>query len=112
MQPMTSGNYNLLVILGATASGKTRLGVDAARALNGEIVSADSRQVYRGMDLGTGKDLEEYSEIPCHLIDVADPGEDFSVFHFQRQFLPSTKPFVSAANCRSWSAAPVSTLMP
>ena len=83
---MTSGDYNLLVILGATASGKTRLGVGAARALNGEIVSADSRQVYRGMDLGTGKDLEEYSEIPCHLIDVADPGEDFSVFHFQRQF--------------------------
>ena len=52
-------NFNLLVILGPTASGKTRLGVELARRLSGEIVSADSRQVYRGMDIGTGKDLEE-----------------------------------------------------
>ena len=77
---------NLLVILGPTASGKTRLGVGLARHFGGEILSADSRQVYRGMDLGTGKDLEEYGEIPHHLIDIVDPGEEFSVFDFQRCF--------------------------
>ena len=81
---MAPAACNLLVILGPTASGKTRLGVAAARALGGEIVSADSRQVFRGMDLGTGKDLVEYGEIPCHLIDIVGPGEEFSVFHFQR----------------------------
>jgi tRNA dimethylallyltransferase len=78
--------FNLLVILGPTASGKTRLAVGAARALGGEIVSADSRQVYRGMDLGTGKDLAEYEEVPYHLIDIVDPGYEFSVFEFQRRF--------------------------
>jgi tRNA dimethylallyltransferase len=77
---------NLLVILGSTASGKTRLGVGTARALDGEIISADSRQVYRGMDLGTGKDLGEYGEIPHHLIDIVDPGYEFNVFEFQRRF--------------------------
>ena len=77
---------NLLVILGPTASGKTRLGVGAARALGGEIISADSRQVYRGMDLGSGKDLAEYGEVPYHLIDIVDPGDEFSVFEFQRRF--------------------------
>ena len=78
---------NLLVILGPTASGKTRLAVAAARALNGEIISADSRQVFRRMDIGSGKDLEEYGEIPYHLIDILDPGEEFSVFDFQRRFI-------------------------
>lgn len=77
---------NLLVILGPTASGKTRLGVEAARLLGGEIISADSRQVFRGMDLGTGKDLAEYGEVPYHLIDLAEPGEEFNVFLFQRLF--------------------------
>jgi tRNA dimethylallyltransferase len=80
------GPFNLLVILGPTASGKTRLGVQAARALQGEVISADSRQVYRGMDLGSGKDLAEYGEIPYHLIDVVEPGEDFSLFRFQQSF--------------------------
>ncbi|PLX84295.1 MAG: tRNA (adenosine(37)-N6)-dimethylallyltransferase MiaA [Desulfuromonas sp.] len=75
---------NLIVVLGPTASGKTRLGVDLARRLDGEIVSADSRQVFRGMDIGTGKDLDEYGEIPHHLIDIVDPGDAFSVFQFQR----------------------------
>jgi tRNA dimethylallyltransferase len=79
--------FNLLVILGPTASGKTQAGVRVARVLNGEIISADSRQVYRGMDLGTGKDLKEYGEIPHHLIDVADPGYEFSLFEFQRRFI-------------------------
>ena len=78
---------NLLVILGATASGKTRLGVQLAGRLNGEIVSADSRQVYCGMDIGTGKDLHEYRGIPYHLIDVAPPGHEFNLFQFQRLFL-------------------------
>ena len=77
-------DFDLLVILGPTASGKTRLAVAAARALGGEIVSADSRQVYRGMDLGTGKDLAEYGNVPYHLIDLADPGEEYNLFRFQR----------------------------
>lgn len=79
--------YNLVVVLGPTASGKTRLGVRLAEALDGEILSADSRQVYRGLDLGAGKDLAEYGNIPYHLIDVVDPGEEFNVFEYQRLFI-------------------------
>jgi tRNA dimethylallyltransferase len=79
--------FNLLTILGPTASGKTRLAVALARDLGGEIISADSRQVFRRMDIGTGKDLDEYGEIPHHLIDILEPGEEFSVFAFQRLFL-------------------------
>lgn len=75
---------NLLVVLGPTASGKTRLGVALARRWGGEIISADSRQVFRGMDLGSGKDLAEYGDLPYHLIDIAEPGTEFSVFDFQR----------------------------
>ncbi len=77
-------NFDTIVLLGPTASGKTRLGVALARELNGEIISADSRQVYRGMDIGTGKDLGEYGEVPYHLIDILEPGEDFNVFLFQK----------------------------
>ena len=87
MQRSSRTRPNLLVILGATASGKTRLGVQLAGRLNGEIVSADSRQVYCGMDIGTGKDLHEYQGIPYHLIDVAQPGHEFNLFRFQRLFL-------------------------
>ncbi len=79
-------NFNLIVVLGPTASGKTHLGVNLAQQLNGEIISADSRQVFRGMDLGTGKDLGEYNSIPYHLIDIFDPGCEFSVFNFQQLF--------------------------
>ncbi len=79
-------NFNLLVILGPTASGKTKVGVKVAQALGGEIISADSRQVYKGMDIGTGKDLKEYGAVPYHLIDIVDPGFEFSVFEFQRLF--------------------------
>ncbi|MEA3545188.1 MAG: tRNA (adenosine(37)-N6)-dimethylallyltransferase MiaA [Thermodesulfobacteriota bacterium] len=75
--------YNLLVILGATAGGKTGLAVKVATRFDGEIISADSRQVYRGMDLGTGKDLEEYGDVPYHLIDIAEPGSEYNVFQFQ-----------------------------
>ena len=76
--------YNLLVILGVTAGGKTGLAVQVATRFAGEIISADSRQVYRGMDLGTGKDLHEYGDIPYHLIDIAEPGSEYNVFQFQR----------------------------
>jgi len=78
--------FDLLVVLGPTASGKTRLGVQLAKALGGEVISADSRQVYRGMDIGTGKDLSEYGDIPRHLIDIVNPGDAFSLFEFQRLF--------------------------
>ena len=82
--------YNLLVVLGPTASGKTELAVRIARRIGGEIISADSRQVYRGMDLGTGKDLSQYRDgetiVPCHLIDILDSGEEFNVFDYQRIF--------------------------
>ncbi len=85
--------YNLLVILGPTASGKTGLAVRLARRMGGEVISADSRQVYRGMDMGTGKDLTEYSRdgtaVPCHLIDLLDPAEEFSVFAYQEHFYRS-----------------------
>lgn len=78
------------VILGPTASGKTRLAVRLAAAIGGEVISADSRQVYRGMDIGTGKDLSEYvSEgrpIPYHLIDIADPGYEYNVYEFRQDF--------------------------
>ena len=77
---------NLLVILGPTASGKTHLAVQAARQLNGEILSADSRQVYRGLDIGSGKDLAEYGPTPYHLIDIVDPGCEFSLFDFVQEF--------------------------
>jgi tRNA dimethylallyltransferase len=73
--------------LGPTASGKTGVAVRIARRLGGEIISADSRQVYRGMDIGTGKDLAEYGEIPYHLIDIVEPGHEFSVFEFQNRFV-------------------------
>jgi tRNA dimethylallyltransferase len=82
----TSLPYNLLTILGPTASGKTRLAVALARRLGGEIISADSRQVFRGMDIGSGKDLAEYGEVPYHLIDILESGEEFSVFAFQQLF--------------------------
>jgi len=77
---------NLLVVLGPTASGKTHLAVQAAQRLNGEIISADSRQVYRGLDIGSGKDLDEYGTTPYHLIDVVDPGYEFSLFDFAHAF--------------------------
>jgi len=80
-------NFNLLVVLGPTASGKTKVGVLVARALDGEIISADSRQVYRGMNIGSGKDLEEYGSVPYHLIDIVDPGYEFNVFEFQHRFV-------------------------
>ncbi len=83
--------YDMLTILGPTASGKTTLAAHLARRLGAEIISADSRQIYRGMDIGTGKDLSDYVvdgvSIPYHLIDIADPGYKYNLFEYQRDFL-------------------------
>ncbi|MFZ4261360.1 tRNA (adenosine(37)-N6)-dimethylallyltransferase MiaA [Sphingobacterium sp. HJSM2_6] len=73
----------VLIILGPTASGKTKLAVQVAKALNGEIISADSRQVYKYLDIGTGKDLIEYQDIPYHLIDIREPDELYQVDQFK-----------------------------
>jgi tRNA dimethylallyltransferase len=78
---------DLIAVIGPTASGKTRLAVALAHEIGGEIISADSRQVFRGMDIGSGKDLHEYGQVPYHLIDILDAGGEFSVFEFQRRFL-------------------------
>ena len=87
---MTSNKKNIIIITGPTACGKTSIAVKIANDLNGEIISADSRQVYRGMDIGTGKDLKEYKlddkVIPYHLIDILDPMENYSVHSFQNDF--------------------------
>ena len=105
-----AGRTDLIVVLGPTASGKTRYAVGLADEIRAavalglfegcplrmtddpgitgaEIISADSRQVYRGMDIGTGKDLAEYGDVPYHLIDIADPGEQYNVWQYQQGFL-------------------------
>jgi tRNA dimethylallyltransferase len=83
--------YDLVVVTGPTASGKTALASAVALKLNGEVISADSRQVYRNMDLGTGKDYNDYivngMQVPAHLIDIVDAGYKYNVFEFQRDFL-------------------------
>ncbi|GIC78322.1 tRNA (adenosine(37)-N6)-dimethylallyltransferase MiaA [Moritella sp. F3] len=88
---MSQQQYNLIVVLGATASGKTRLGVDLAKQLNGEVISGDSRQVYIGLDIGSGKDLAEYGDVPYHLIDIIEPGKEYNAFQFQRDFFNAFK---------------------
>ena len=89
----------LIVILGPTAVGKTRFAVKLADKFNGEIISADSRQVYKRMNIGTGKDLNDYRinnrKIPYHLIDVIDPSEEFDLFHFQKLFRGTFKKILS-----------------
>lgn len=75
----------IIVIVGPTASGKTALGVEIAKKFNGEIISADSRQVYKGLDIGTGKDLKEYRDIKYHLIDICKPGDKFTLFDWLEQ---------------------------
>lgn len=83
---------NLIVILGPTATGKTNLAANLAAKIDGEVISADSRQVYKGMDVGTGKDLADFlvegKQIPYHLIDIVDAGAEYNVFEFQKDFLP------------------------
>ena len=96
-----SGEIDLICVLGPTASGKTRYAVQLARQINAllkapsaEIISADSRQVYRGMDIGTGKDLSEYEEIPYHLMDIVDAGTKYNIFEYQRDFEKAYKDIV------------------
>ena len=83
--------YDMLAVVGPTACGKTSLAVELALAFDGEVISADSRQVYRGMDIGTGKDLAEYEragvKVPVHLVDIVDAGEKYNLFEYQRDFL-------------------------
>lgn len=85
----------LIVITGPTASGKTSRAVSLARAVDGEIISADSRQVYRGMDLGTGKDIEEYGEIPVHLIDIHPAGYKYNLYEYLRDYASTYAEIVS-----------------
>ena len=84
---------DFIVVTGPTATGKTKVAVNIASIYNGEIISADSRQIYKGMDIGTGKDLKEYcvndKKISYHLIDILNPEENYSVYQFQRDFLSS-----------------------
>lgn len=85
-----NSDKRVIGVVGPTASGKTKYAVNLALKLGGEIISADSRQLYRGMDIGTGKDLKEYSvngvEVPYHLIDIVDPGYRYNIFEYQRDF--------------------------
>jgi tRNA dimethylallyltransferase len=76
----------MITILGPTASGKTPLAAALAKEIDGEIISADSRQVYRRMDIGTGKDLEDYDGVPYHLIDICEPGTKYNLFQYQQDF--------------------------
>ena len=86
-----STTYNMIVVTGATASGKTALAAEVAYRLEGEVISADSRQVYRGMDIGTGKDYSDYIvngvHVPFHLIDITDAGSKYNLFEYQQDFL-------------------------
>src|SRR5512133_1898704 len=88
---MTLQGYDIIVITGPTATGKTRLAAMVASRLGSEVISADSRQVYRGMDIGTGKDLSDYIvegvEVPCHLVDIVDAGYRYNVYEYQRDFI-------------------------
>jgi len=90
---------NLITILGPTATGKTKLATALAAMIGGEIISADSRQVYRGMDIGTGKDIEDYRfnglDVPYHLIDIVDPGYEYNIFEYQKHFTTAFNDIVS-----------------
>lgn len=94
--------YDLITVLGPTASGKTAFASSLAATIGGEILSADSRQVYRGMDIGTGKDLKDYEidgkHIPYHLIDIVDAGYKYNVFEFQTDFLKAYNEVNSRGN--------------
>ncbi len=87
--------FDLVCVLGPTACGKTRYAVDLARRMGAEIISADSRQVYRGMDIGTGKDLSDYGDVPYHMIDIADAGTKYNIFQYQKDALAAYKDIVS-----------------
>jgi tRNA dimethylallyltransferase len=84
-------NFDLITVLGATAGGKTAFASNLAHCINAEIISADSRQVYRRMNIGTGKDYQDYlvnnEQITCHLIDILEPGEKYNVYQYQKDFI-------------------------
>ena len=86
MTDTAENRASLIAVVGATATGKTRRAVAIARKTGGEVLSADSRQVYRRMDIGTGKDIEEYGDIPVHLVDVCEPGEKYNLHRFLRDY--------------------------
>ena len=88
-------NPEILAIVGPTACGKTRRAVQVASAFNGEVISGDSRQVYRGMDIGTGKDLSEYGPVRYHLIDIADAGEKYNLHRFLTDFREAKDDIIS-----------------
>lgn len=96
-------DINLITVLGPTASGKTSFGVSLASLLNGEIISADSRQVYKNMDIGTGKDIKEYTikgrNIPYHLIDILPPGYRYNLYEFQKDFYQKFSEVQSRGKC-------------
>ena len=98
---LASGEIDLICVLGPTASGKTRYAVQLAHELGAEIISADSRQVYRGMDIGTGKDLGEYGDVPYHLIDIVPAGAKYNIYEYQRDFLAAYR------DIRSRGAVPI-----
>ena len=91
----------MITILGPTASGKTPVAAHLAAAIGGEIISADSRQVYRRMDIGTGKDLADYGQVPYHLIDICEPGTKYNLFQYQQDF------FDAYQDIRSRGAVPI-----
>lgn len=91
----------MITILGPTASGKTPVAARLAAEIGGEIISADSRQVYRRMDIGTGKDLEDYGSVPYHLIDICEPGTKYNLFEYQQDF------FDAYQQIRSRGAVPI-----
>ncbi len=101
-QTYAAGDIDLICVLGPTASGKTRYAVQLAKALQGaEILSADSRQVYVGMDIGTGKDLREYGDVPYHLIDLVPAGSKYNIYQYQAAFARAW------ADVRSRGAIPI-----
>jgi len=96
---VSSSSYNCIIVLGPTAVGKTAIGVAVARAFNGEIISADSRQTYRHLDIGSGKDLAEYSEggeaVPYHLIDITELPAEYNVYNYQQDFYKVFKDIIA-----------------
>ena len=104
----------MITILGPTASGKTAVAARLAHDIGGEILSADSRQVYRGMDIGTGKDLEDYvvegQQVPYHLIDIVDAGTKYNLFQYQQDFTVPTTISAAVASLPFYVAARASTL--
>lgn len=97
----------LIVVLGTTACGKSGLGVELAKRFGGEIVSADSRQVYRGLDLGTGKVTEEEMEgVPHHMLDVVGPNQPYSVAEFQAGAYAAIDGILARGNPPSWWGEP------